>query len=85
MMTRDEITKRALEIAGCCWSDREHVGTLADQLRTVAATPAVGSDGDPTNDDREALLMLAVEADEHDADDEAGITDTERRGWGNAE
>lgn len=58
-MTTQEIRQRAREIAGCCWDDRELCGSLADQLRAVAKTPSLGSDGDLTDEDRGELMRLA--------------------------
>ena len=58
-MTTEEIMRRASEIAGACWDDRERIGTLYDQLHYAASTPAVGSDDDLTDDDRAELIALA--------------------------
>lgn len=56
-----EIMRRAGEIAGAAWDDREVKGSLSDQLLAVANTPALGSDGDLTDDDRRKLRHLASE------------------------
>jgi len=69
MKTTTEICRRAREIAGCLWSDRQHIGTLADQLLAVAATPDAGTDGDLTDADRRELRALAAEIADARAED----------------
>jgi hypothetical protein len=59
---KTEISRKALSIAGCLWEDREKTGTLTEQLRSVAAEPAHGTDGDLTAADRADLLKLAAQA-----------------------
>jgi hypothetical protein len=63
-MNATEIIRKASEIAGACWDDRSPIGSLADQLRACAATPALGSGGDLTEDDRRTLLALADEVEQ---------------------
>ena len=70
-MTRDDTMTRRVEreritrsaaaaIAGACWDDRADIGTLPEQLRSCAATPSLGSDGDLSDEDRHRLLDLAA-------------------------
>jgi hypothetical protein len=61
-----KIARKASQIAGACWDDREVEGSLGDQLRAVATTPATGSDGDLDADDRGILRYLADQADDID-------------------
>lgn len=58
-MNTHEISRKASSIAGALWDDRDKTGTLAEQLRAVAAEPAHGTDGDLTDGDRAALRDLA--------------------------
>ena len=60
-MNAQEISRKASEIAGAAWDDRECEGTLAEQLRAVANWPNMGTDGDLTESDRRKLLALAEE------------------------
>lgn len=61
-MKTTEISRKASEIAGALWDDREKTGGLAEQLTTVANEPSHGVEGELTSDDRKALLALATEA-----------------------
>lgn len=57
-----DIRRRASAIAGACWDDRGEATRrlpLAEQLRVVAGTAALGSDGDLTIEDRRALWVLS--------------------------
>lgn len=59
------IARRAAHIAGACWDDRSEdmrLMPLATQIRAVAETPRLGTDGDLTDADVSALLALADEA-----------------------
>lgn len=62
-MISKEISRKASEIAGAAWDDREREGTLAEQLRAVANWRNMGTDGDLTESDRSKLLELADTAD----------------------
>lgn len=57
--TNMTISRKASAIAGDLWDDRSREGTLAQQLRTVAAEPDHGTDGDLTENDRIELRYLA--------------------------
>ncbi len=68
-MTTQEISRKASEIAGAAWDDRDREGTLADQLRAVAEWRNLGTDGDLTEKDRRELRNLAEEAEKMTAQD----------------
>jgi Zn-finger protein len=64
VVAREEVRQRIIDqvrdIAGCAWDDREdRTSPLADQIRAVAAIPAMGTDGDLTDEDRAELRRLA--------------------------
>ena len=64
---RQDLGRRAAQIAGACWDDRGkdiRKLPLAEQIRWAANIPAAGTDGDLTDDDRTALRALAVAAQE---------------------
>lgn len=61
-MTIQEISRKANDIAGAIWEDREREGTLSDQLETAANWRNLGTDGDLTAEDRRELRALAQEA-----------------------
>ena len=58
-MNKTEIMRKASEIAGALWDDREKTGTLAEQLTAVASGISHGTDGDLSDRDRSDLIALA--------------------------
>lgn len=61
-MNTQEISRKANEIAGAIWEDRDRNGSLGDQLLAAANWINLGTDGDLTDEDRRALLSLAEAA-----------------------
>ena len=59
---KQAIYRRASEIAGSIWEDRDPKGALKDQLLSAAAWRNMGTDADLTDTDRAALRQLAAEA-----------------------
>ena len=61
-MTNKEISRKASQIAGALWDDREKHGDLEEELLAVANGADLGTDGDLTAEDRRALRDLARDA-----------------------